>query len=64
MSEFKVGDYLVFKGSSKYKGVLLRLINIQLKKVYVPSVIAYGYLLGWNDVRHATPEEIKVGHRL
>ncbi|MBF7687059.1 hypothetical protein [Acinetobacter rathckeae] len=64
MSEFKVGDYLVFNDINKHRGVIVKLEDIQLKKVFVPSIRVHGYLLDLSDVRHATPEEIKAGRRL
>lgn len=61
---YRIGDYLVFNNYSKFKGVLLVLVDLNLKKVYVPNLKVYGYLLSYEDVRGATHLEVSRGHRL
>ena len=62
MSEFKVGDKVVFKSSS---------LSACVKNVKEVLRCAGDYYLVWkkdgfhvNLLRHATPEEIAAGHRI
>lgn len=62
MSEFKVGDKVVFKSSS---------LSAYVKDVKEVLRCAGDYYLVWkkdgfhvNLLRHATPEEIAAGHRI
>lgn len=62
--KYKVGDYAVYKDNVKFKGILLVLVDIDLKKVYAIELKLHGYLLSFDDVRPATIAEVNIGHRL
>lgn len=63
MTEFKVGDLVVFIDEVKFKPKLLKVVHTAFCKVLDIDSGLHRYI-DFNDVRHATPEEIKAGKRL
>lgn len=63
MSEFKVGDWVVFIDEVKFKSKLLKVVHIELGKVLDIDSESHGYI-DFDNVRYATHEEIKAGRRL
>ncbi|MGQ1397954.1 hypothetical protein ACT41J_13655 [Acinetobacter baumannii] len=66
MSEFKVGDWVVLVGTGT-KDVLLEIVEHMytpnMHRVKIIATGQYGPVFK-TDIRHATPEEIAVGHRI
>lgn len=62
MSEYKVGDFVVFKDKSKFKNNLLKIVFIQLGKVMDIKTGLNGYV-DLKNIRLATPKEIEQGFR-
>ena len=63
MTIYKDGDYIVFKSANDFKGILLILTDIKLKKVFAPMLRVNVYILDFDDVRLATEKEISQGYR-
>lgn len=60
---FKVGDFLVYKDSNKYKGHVFKIID-DVDAVAIAVEDGKECFVYFADMRLATKEEIKLGHRI
>ncbi|HGH3611565.1 TPA: hypothetical protein ACJK7E_000555 [Acinetobacter baumannii] len=63
MSEFKAGDYVVYKDSNKYKNHLFKVIDVE-DGVAIAIEAGRECFVYFPDMRLAKEQEIAAGHRI
>lgn len=63
MSEFKAGDYVVYKDSNKYKNHLFKVVDVE-DGVAIAIEAGQECFVYFPDMQLAKPQEIAAGHRI